>query len=253
MNGWGITDKGAVRPQNQDFYAMDLVPGRDIALCVVCDGMGGAKAGNVASSIAGEGFMDYMKNALIQVNEIAELSGLIRRATSYSNSMVYEVAKTSADFFGMGTTLVGVLIVGDYASVINVGDSRAYRITPDGIFQVTKDHSLVEDMIDRGELKREDASHHPDKNLITRALGVEFSVLCDLFELKFVKGEYLLLCTDGLTNFVSDEEILNIINSAEDKSECCKLLLDKALAAGSTDNITAVLLEKEEQEVSADE
>ncbi len=244
MNGWGITEKGEVRAENQDFFALELVPGRDVALCVVCDGMGGANAGNVASSVAGEGFMDYMKNALIQATDIAELSGLIRRATSYSNSMVYEVAKTNKDFFGMGTTLVGVLVVGDYASVINVGDSRAYRLTSDGIYQVTKDHSLVEDMIDRGEIKREDASRHPDKNLITRALGVEFSVLCDLFELKFVKGEYLLLCTDGLTNFVSDDEIFEIFSSAEDKSDCCKALIDKALSAGTSDNVTVVLLEK---------
>ncbi len=244
MNGWGITEKGEVRSQNQDFFALELVPGRNVALCVVCDGMGGANAGNIASSVAGEGFMDYMKNALVQATDIAELSGLIRRATSYSNSMVYEVAKTDKEFFGMGTTLVGVLVVGDYASVINVGDSRAYRITPDGINQITKDHSLVEDMIDRGEIKREDAARHPDKNLITRALGVEFSVLCDLFEIKFVKGEYLLLCTDGLTNFVSDDEILEIVSSTADKSACCKALIDKALAAGTSDNVTVVILEK---------
>ncbi len=244
MNGWGITEKGDVRAENQDFFALELVPGRNIALCVVCDGMGGANAGSVASSIAGEGFMDYMKNALMQVTDIAELSGLVRRATSYSNSMVYEVAKTNKDFFGMGTTLVGALVVGDYASVINVGDSRAYRITNGGIYQITKDHSLVEDMIDRGEIKREDAARHPDKNLITRALGVEFSVLCDLFELRFVKGEYLLLCTDGLTNFVSDDEILDVFNSIEDKSVCCSALIDKALKAGTSDNVTVVLLEK---------
>lgn len=244
MNGWGITEKGAVRSENQDFYTMELVAGRDIALCVVCDGMGGANAGNVASSIACEGFMDYMKRGLLEASEIAELSGLIRRATSYANSMVHEVAKTDKEFTGMGTTLVGTLVVGDYASIINVGDSRAYRITSEGINQITKDHSLVEELIDRGELRREDASKHPDKNLITRALGVDFSVLCDVFEIRFIKGEYLLLCTDGLTNFVSDCEIWDAFKSAADKATFCQTLINMALTAGTTDNITVVLLEK---------
>lgn len=244
MNGWGITDKGTVRSQNQDFYALDLVAGRDVALCVVCDGMGGANAGNVASSIAVEAFMDHMKQGLKTANGMAELSGLVRRSASYANSMVFEVARSEPVYFGMGTTLVGALIMGEYASIINVGDSRAYHITTEGIWRITKDHSLVEDMIDRGDLTREEAESHPDKNLITRALGVEPGVLCDVFEIRIRKGECLLLCTDGLTNCVGESILWETVALSKDRATCCRKLIDLAIEAGATDNVTAVLLEK---------
>lgn len=244
MNGWGITDRGTVRSQNQDFYGLDFVAGRDVALCVVCDGMGGANAGNVASSIAVEAFMDYMKQGLKTANGMAELSGLVRRSASYANSMVYEVARSEPECFGMGTTLVGALVMGEYASIINIGDSRAYHITPDGISRVTKDHSLVEDMIDRGDLTREEAESHPDKNLITRALGVEPGVPCDLFEIRIRKGECLLLCTDGLTNCIDEKVIWETVALSEDRAKSCQKLIDIAIEDGATDNVTAVLLEK---------
>lgn len=243
MNGWGMTDKGAVRAQNQDFYTLELVPGRDVALSVVCDGMGGAKAGNIASSLAAEGFMDFMKRGIVKISDAAELSLLLKRAASYANSMVYEVARVEPDCVGMGTTLVGALVFGSHATVINVGDSRAYLINSSGIYQITKDHSLVEDMIDRGELKREDAVKHPDKNLITRALGVESSVHCDVFEMKLEKGDCILLCTDGITNLISDSVIWEFVLNPE-KETSCKRLIELALKLGAPDNVTAVLLEK---------
>ncbi len=243
MNGWGMTDRGAVRSQNQDSFALELVPGRDIALCVVCDGMGGANAGNVASSIAAEGFMDYVKNGLLKVSETAELSVLIRQAASYANSMVYEVASVEKECVGMGTTLVGAIVVGDYASVINVGDSRAYFINPEGIHRITKDHSLVEDMIDRGDITREEAVRHPDKNLITRALGVDSRILCDVFELKLNKGDSLLLCTDGLTNIIDDETIWKYAQDP-DRGSFCRRIVELGLELGAPDNITVVLIEK---------
>jgi len=244
MNGWGITDIGTVRSQNQDFYALDIVAGRDVALCVVCDGMGGANAGNVASSIAVEAFMDHMKQGLKNATGMAELSGLVRRSASYANSMVFEVARSEPKYFGMGTTLVGALVMGEYASIINVGDSRAYHITPEGISRITKDHSLVEDMIDRGDLTREQAESHPDKNLITRALGVEQGVLCDVFEIRIRKGECMLLCTDGLTNCVDEKKIWETVALSDEREKCCRNLIELAIEAGASDNVTAVLLEK---------
>jgi len=245
MNGWGITDIGTVRSQNQDFFGLDFVKDRDVALCVVCDGMGGANAGNVASSIAVEAFMDHMRQGLRNAAGMEELSGLVRRSASYANSMVYEVARSEPEYAGMGTTLVGALVMGEYASIINVGDSRAYHITPEGIWRITKDHSLVQDMIDRGEIRREDAITHPDRNLITRALGVEPGVLCDLFEIRIRKGESLLLCTDGLTNCLDEKLIWETVAlSSEGVEAICQKLIDLAIEAGATDNVTVVLLQK---------
>jgi len=245
MNGWGITDIGTVRTQNQDFYALDLMEDRDAALCVVCDGMGGANAGNIASSIAVEAFMSHMRQGLKNAAGMEELSGLVRRSASYANSMVFEAARSEPEFAGMGTTLVGALVMGEYASIINVGDSRAYHITPEGIWRITKDHSLVEDMIDRGEIKREEAVTHPDRNLITRALGVEPGVLCDLFEIQIRKGESLLLCSDGLTNCLDEKLIWETVALSNEGAEAiCRKLIDLAIKAGATDNVTAVLLQK---------
>jgi len=245
MNGWGITDIGTVRTQNQDFYALDLMEDRDAALCVVCDGMGGANAGNIASSIAVEAFMSHMRQGLKNAAGMEELSGLVSRSAAYANSMVFEAARSEPEFAGMGTTLVGALVMGEYASIINVGDSRAYHITPEGIWRITKDHSLVEDMIDRGEIKREEAVTHPDRNLITRALGVEPGVLCDLFEIQIRKGESLLLCSDGLTNCLDEKLIWETVALSNEGAEAiCRKLIDLAIKAGATDNVTAVLLQK---------
>jgi protein phosphatase len=145
----------------------------------------------------------------------------------------------------MGTTLVGALVMGEYASIINVGDSRAYHITAEGIWRITKDHSLVQDMIDRGEIKREEAVTHPDRNLITRALGVEPGVLCDLFEIRIKKGESLLLCTDGLTNCLDEKLIWETVALSNEGVEAtCQKLIELAIEAGATDNVTAVLLQK---------
>jgi protein phosphatase len=222
---------------------MELAPGKDVALCVICDGMGGAKAGNIASGIATEGFMDFVKNGLAAALETKELSTLLKNAASYANNMVYEVANSEPDCLGMGTTLVGAVIAGETAFVINVGDSRAYLIRSEGIKQISKDHSLVEDMIDRGDLTREEAGKHPDKNLITRALGVESTVSGDVFEYKLKKGDLILLCSDGLTNLVDDQTIFEYA-SRPDKSACCQSLIELTLKRGAPDNVTVLILEK---------
>lgn len=238
-----MTDKGRVRSQNQDSFAIELLPEEDVALCVICDGMGGAKAGNIASGIAVEGFMNYVKSGLASAPQKEGLSSLLRHAASYANNMVYEVANVEPDCGGMGTTLVAAVATGEKATVINIGDSRAYLINSEGIQQISKDHSLVEDMIDRGDITREEASRHPDKNLITRAIGIDSSVNGDIFRFDFKKGELILLCSDGLTNLVDDLTIWKYA-TAPDKGKCCLRLIMLALELGAPDNVTIVLLEK---------
>ena len=142
----------------------------------------------------------------------------------------------------MGTTLVAALVRGKKVSIVNVGDSRAYAITGDGIRQVTRDHSLVQMMVDRGELTAEMAKHYPGKNLITRAIGTETMVLCDVYRLEMNKGDFVLLCSDGLSNMMDDQEILFEVAHGVNKQHCCKRLLDIAISRGSPDNVTAVLM-----------
>ena len=138
--------------------------------------------------------------------------------------------------------MVAVLVDGKHATILNEGDSRAYRVNEDGITCVTRDHSLVQDLVERGELTQDEARNHPNKNLITRALGAETELNADLFQLEVKDGEYFLLCTDGLSNQLSDQEILyEIIHGGEDE-DCCNRLLEIAIRRGAPDNVTAVLI-----------
>jgi len=233
MKLWGITHRGAVRQQNQDAYAVrELEDGRGLA--VVCDGMGGARAGNVASSMAVELFMRKL--------EEQGQPGDDPQKWLKTNDGVFQKAVEDPDCTGMGTTLVAALAGNGKAVLLNEGDSRAYHITRDGITRITRDHSLVEDMVQRGELTREQARNHPHKNLITRALGAEPVLLADCFDQNVAPGDYLLLCSDGLSNVVTDQEILyEVIHGGEDEA-CCQRLLDVALHRGAPDNVTVVLM-----------
>ena len=235
MEVWGITHRGVVRQQNQDaFSARTMDDGRVIAL--VCDGMGGARAGNVASAMAVDLFMDRF------LRESGDDQERMQRAASQANQEIFQKAATDEDCTGMGTTLVAALAGAGEAVILNEGDSRAYHITRDGITRITRDHSLVEDLVQRGELTREQARTHPHKNLITRALGAEPVLLADCFDQNVAPGDYLLLCSDGLSNVVTDQEILyEVIHGGEDEA-CCQRLLDVALHRGAPDNVTVVLM-----------
>ena len=203
MQFWGITDPGCVRPQNQDTYQMEQLD-RNTLLCVVCDGMGGAKSGNVASTLAVEVFVE--------------------------------------EFHGMGTTLVAMLISGKDVTVVNVGDSRAYRVSKDGIRRITTDHSLVQMMVQRGELTPELARTYPGKNYITRAIGTEAIVECAVFHLTVERGDCLLMCSDGLSNMMDDQEILFEVVHGVNKEQCCQRLLDIAKNRGAPDNGTCTMV-----------
>ena len=241
MQYWALTDTGVARSQNQDAY--QTVPlDKNTLLCVVCDGMGGAKSGNVASTLAADVFTQEVKRSWVPDMDPESLDRMLGSAVKLANFTVYDQASQFEDFNGMGTTLVALLIQGKKATIVNVGDSRAYLIDSDGIKQITTDHSLVQMMIARGELSPEKAKRYPGKNLITRAIGTEPQVVCDVFHRKVEKGACFLLCTDGLSNQMDDQEILFEVLHCQEKSQCCQQLLDIVKKRGAPDNVTAILV-----------
>ena len=241
MQYWALTDPGAVRTQNQDAYQVAQLD-KNTLLCVVCDGMGGAKSGNVASTLAADVFTQEVKRTWTPDMSQERLDQMLLGAVKLANFTVYDQAQQFEDFSGMGTTLVALLIQGKKAAIVNVGDSRAYLIDDGGIRQVTTDHSLVQMMIARGELTPEQARHYPGKNLITRAIGTEAQVKCDVFHRNVERGACFLLCTDGLSNMMDDQEILFEVAHGQDKEQCCARLLDIAKKRGAPDNVTSVLV-----------
>lgn len=242
MQYWGITDPGCARSQNQDTYQIEQLS-RNSLLCVVCDGMGGAKSGNVASSLAADVFTQEVKRTWTADMDPEKLDQMLLGAVKLANFTVYDQAQQFEEFDGMGTTLVAALIQGKNATVINVGDSRCYSVKEDGVRQLTTDHSLVQMMVKRGEIAPEQAKNYPGKNLITRAIGPESQVECDVFHRRLESGECLLLCTDGLSNLVDDQEILFEIVHGVNRQSGCERLLEIAKNRGAPDNVTCVLVQ----------
>lgn len=240
MRLWGISDVGAVRKQNQDaFY---LAPAAcPYPFAIVCDGMGGAKAGNVASQMAVESFAQTLGEGFDR--EAPDIPKLLTEGINRANELVRYRAQVDASCAGMGTTLVAAVVEPERVRLVNVGDSRAYRVNQQGIEQITRDHSVVEDMVERGQITHEQARLHPQKNLITRALGAEMEVEADLYELPRRAGELILLCSDGLSNVATDQEILFELIHAGALEEGCQRLLRLALSRGAPDNVTAVLIQ----------
>lgn len=242
MQYWGISDPGCTRPQNQDAYQIEVLD-RNTLLCVVCDGMGGAKSGNVASSLAVDVFVQEVKRTWTPDMDPDMLEQMLRNAVKLTNFTVYDQAKQFEEFTGMGTTLVAALVQPHFTLVVNVGDSRAYSVKSDGVNQISVDHSLVQMMIRRGELTPEQARSYPGKNLITRAIGTEAVVECDIFHRRTQNGECLLLCTDGLSNMVDEQEILFEVIHGTNRQSSCQRLLEIAKNRGAPDNVTCVLVE----------
>ena len=241
MQSWGLTDPGCVRPQNQDTFAIEQLD-RNTLLCVVCDGMGGAKSGNIASTLAVDVFVEEVRRTWTPNIAPDKLEQMLRGAVKLANFTVFDQAQQFEEFDGMGTTLVAALIRGRRATVVNVGDSRAYKVDSDGIRQITRDHSLVQMMVDRGELSPEIARTYPGKNFITRAIGTETVVECDVYHFDVKKGDFLLLCSDGLSNTMDEQEMLFEIVHGVKKQHCCQRLLEIAKNRGAPDNVTSVLI-----------
>ncbi len=241
IHHWGLSDTGAVRAQNQDsFYLKSLR--EDLLLAIVCDGMGGAKAGNVASSLAVTTAGNYLEG-IVPDKLASHAAAKLCETCRIANQAVFQKACQEQECRGMGTTMVCALVHGSKVAILNVGDSRAYYISGEGITKVTRDHSVVEDLLQHGKITPEEARNHPKKNLITRCLGTEYEVDPDLYELKLKVGDRLLLCSDGLSNMLTDQEILYEVVHGGDGETCCQRMLDIALSRGAPDNVTAVLIE----------
>ncbi|NLW66086.1 MAG: Stp1/IreP family PP2C-type Ser/Thr phosphatase [Clostridiales bacterium] len=244
MKAYTLTDIGKVRSENQDCVRFVSPAGANYNVLALCDGMGGAKSGGVASEIALNSFVGGVRMHITEMKKGDALEEVVLKAAEHANEQVYNCSLTDKKFEGMGTTLVAAVVKGTKCCILNVGDSRAYLISNGEITQITSDHSFVEDMVRRGSITREQARNHPRRNVITRALGVEQTVECDIFTPIFRKNDILLLCTDGLSNTLTDEEILEITEKNKVLSDIGKELLDLTLSRGAPDNVTVGLLQK---------
>ena len=236
------TDKGVVRPSNQDnccFTAFDDTS----CFAVVCDGMGGPNAGDVASAVAVKEISDAFLEGWNKTLSQEEVKKLLSKAIKTANLKIYALAASNAEYKGMGTTVVAALVVGNTALVANVGDSRAY-IVNEKLVPVTKDHSLVQELLDTGKLTPLEADYYPYKNVITRAVGIDNHIDVDFFGIDLSEAA-LLLCSDGLYNFVSEDEIVSLITSDDNEiNEAASRLVDAANSNGGGDNITAIVIKQ---------
>ena len=241
MKYFGITDIGNIRKSNQDRYTILNSAENDLLFAAVCDGMGGANGGETASSLAVDTietvFVDFCKNN----PKYNKFGTFLTEAASKANSAIYYTASQNPSLEGMGTTFVGFVANNNKVALANVGDSRAYLVSSDDIRQITVDHSLINEMVQQGRLSHKEALSHPVKNVITRALGVDTEVQCDTYSVEVKKGDYILLCSDGLTEEVSEPEIhFEVLNSKSVES-ACKSLVKLANSRGGHDNISVVI------------
>lgn len=243
LKTFSMTDIGRKRKANQDYvYSSEAPVGQLPNLFVVADGMGGHNAGDYASRVAVETIVE-------RIADSKESDPLLtfEEAIHSANVRIRELAGSSPQLEGMGTTVVVASCQEGSLSVANVGDSRLYVVGRRGIRQITRDHSWVEEMVRRGGLGREEARNHPDKNIITRAVGAEDTVKADFFKVRLETGDVVLMCTDGLTNMLEDEEIRMILDGARDIVERTEALVRTANENGGKDNISVILIESLEE------
>lgn len=239
MKIFSKTDKGRVRSDNQDAYFAGRISDNAV-FAVVCDGMGGANAGNVASENAVRHISEYIIRSYRDSMDISELEKTVRNAVTSANIELYDMSASEQSLSGMGTTAIIALIKDGQSVIANVGDSRIYLVN-ENIKQLTRDHSVVQSLIESGKITPEDAKYHPRKNVITRAIGAEGSVTADSSVIRLNRGDSLLLCTDGLSNYLDDNEILSVFKNT-DISAVPEALVEKANLNGGGDNITVVTL-----------
>ncbi|HEY3069765.1 MAG TPA: Stp1/IreP family PP2C-type Ser/Thr phosphatase [Gaiellaceae bacterium] len=236
----GVTDAGRKRRRNEDSFV------REPPLFAVADGMGGAQAGEVASRLAAAAFREFHDADELEPEE--RVAAIIQEA----NRRIYERARSDAQASGMGTTITAALLAGAGVVVGHVGDSRAYRVRRDAIEQLTDDHSLVADLVRSGRITPEEADAHPQRSVITRALGTDLEVDVDTFTVEAEPGDLFLLCSDGLTTMVEDEAILEIIARSDTLEQASKTLVKTANRAGGEDNVTVVLFSLQADEQDAE-
>ena len=239
MKAFSSTDVGRRREINQDYmFTSETAIGKLPNLFLVADGMGGHKSGEYASRRAVEKIIEY-----ITAGESNQAVTLIKKAILEANRQLLKEALVDIEKEGMGTTIVAATIVGKKLLVANVGDSRLYIVNDKEITQITRDHSYVAEMVRSGKIKKSEAKCHPDKNMITRAVGVFPTVDVDFFEVELKEKEFVLLCSDGLTNMVEEEEIQTIVLGQGDLKEKTTTLIGQANKNGGTDNITVMLID----------
>ncbi|GLX68405.1 Stp1/IreP family PP2C-type Ser/Thr phosphatase [Paenibacillus glycanilyticus] len=240
------SDVGRIRHINEDRSWVGQLD-NGITLAIVADGMGGHQAGDVASQLAVNTFRDMLEKSASKADlSMQEGKMLIRQALVMANDVVYDMASRNEQYYNMGTTIVAALYKEQQLIIGHIGDSRAYLITADGIAQLTEDHTLVNELVKSGQISIEEAAHHPRRNVITRAVGTDAQVEVDIYTAALSDNDVLLLCSDGLTNMVSDDEMLQTVREdglgLDDKAD---RLIQLALQAGGDDNITVVLLQEE--------
>lgn len=236
---YGLSDIGKVRETNQDCFKIEKLS-ENTGFAIVCDGMGGAKAGNIASNLAAEVISDYLKRSLNASMSSTQIETILRSAVYSANTAVYEASQKNENFKGMGTTVVLMYTDGSCIYIVHVGDSRAYSYNNNKITQITVDHSMVQSMVDNGQLTPDEAKIHPSKNVITRALGVGADVNADLDFVDVYEEQIILLCSDGLSNFATVDEICEQLNNFDDT--VAKRLVNIANNNGGGDNVTAVVV-----------
>lgn len=241
MKAFAKSDVGKVREMNQDYFYISK-PEEKVQLFIVADGMGGYKGGEIASRLAVETSKSYILNNFdsIESNDKEEILKLIKSAIEYANLVVYEKSKENKELENMGTTIDVCLVLGNKVYIGHVGDSRVYRKRKDFFRKLTTDHSYVQKLVSDGTITKEEAYNHPKKNMLIKALGCSNFVEPDVMVKGFLKDDILLMCSDGLTNMLKDEEIVKTIN--ENPIEACNNLVSKANENGGYDNITAVII-----------
>lgn len=233
------TDTGRVRANNQDaYFAGELENGAVFA--VVCDGMGGANAGNVASETAVKLISEYVLQSYTPKMDVSGIGRLLKSAVENANLEIFEMSKENDELSGMGTTVVIAFVKENQAVIAHVGDSRAY-LAGEEFTQLTRDHSVVQTLLESGKITPEEVKTHPDKNVITRALGAEGDIVVDINEVSLKRGDILLVCTDGLTGYADSETIFKVLKESNGE-KTVETLVDIANAGGGGDNITVVTL-----------
>ena len=241
MNVYSKTDIGLMRSSNQDYCKTgELSDG--CVWAVVCDGMGGANGGSTASRIAAETIAEQLKELYNIEKYRDDMEKLIKTAVAIANQRVYDMSLKVYSLSGMGTTVVVAVVKDEAVHIVHAGDSRAYIYENGSLQQITKDHSMVQELVDIGQITQEEARNHPNKNIITRALGTRENLKTDYNDVKFDKDSVLLICTDGLSNYLTDENIAEFINESRG-DELVGRLVEQAKMMGGSDNITVAVIE----------
>ena len=243
MNCFGLTDKGKTRHENQDSFLIEDCEKASCSIMALCDGMGGANAGGLASELSAKAFVNHVYHHLSTYpTRQTDYPRLMREACDEANGVAFAYSQFGDHLTGMGTTLVAaVLRRNGNGYVLNVGDSRAYQLHRHSLKQITRDHSLVEELVEAGIITHEQARHHPQKNVITRALGSDREVDAYIYTVNVALGDSLLLCSDGLSNIVPEDEITAVLSDSADAESACRDLMELALSRGAPDNVTIVV------------